>query len=46
MSVTKNIRGYWVISEVVDGYLEQRTYIGYTRKEAIAMFKLEVLSNG
>ncbi|MGL5936216.1 MAG: hypothetical protein ACRCZI_11420 [Cetobacterium sp.] len=30
--------GMYVISEVVDGYLFTRRYMGYTKREAIAEF--------
>lgn len=43
MTCTKNkINGSWVISDIVGGYLVTRTYYGYTKKEAIQMFKNEV----
>jgi hypothetical protein len=31
--------GHYVISDIVKGFLFKRVYIGYTRKEAIAMFR-------
>ena len=34
--------GMIVISEVVDGYLVTRRYIGYTKKEAVRDFKEEI----
>lgn len=34
--------GMIVISEVVDGYLVTRRYIGYTKKEAVKDFKEEI----
>ena len=42
MTITKSINGAYVISEVVRGYLVTRTYIGFTKRESIAMFKDEV----
>jgi len=34
--------GSWVISAVVDGYLESISYYGFTKKEAIARFRAEI----
>lgn len=45
MSITKNHDGALVISDIVHGYLITRTYYGYTRKEALTMFKLETIQN-
>jgi hypothetical protein len=42
MIVERNHEGYWVISEVVNGYLETRKYLYYTKREAIALFKEEM----
>lgn len=35
------IRGCWVVSAIVDGYLKTRRYYGYTKREAITAFKQE-----
>ena len=42
MSITKNVNGYYVISDIIDGYLVTKTYGGYSRKESIRLFKQEV----
>lgn len=34
--------GAWVISAMVDGYVESITYYGYTKREAIARFRDEI----
>jgi hypothetical protein len=34
--------GSWVISAVVDGYLESISYYGYTKQEAMARFREEM----
>jgi hypothetical protein len=34
--------GAWNISEIVDGYLIRRSYLDYTKKEAIREFKAEM----
>jgi len=34
--------GSWVISAVVDGYLESISYYGFTKREAIARFRDEM----
>lgn len=42
-TVTKNkVNGSWQISDVYDGHLVERTYYGYTREEAIQLFREEV----
>jgi len=41
MSVYKNANGYWIVSDIISGYLVSRTYIGYTKREAIQRFKKE-----
>ena len=41
MSIDKNSEGAWRISDVVDGYLVTRRYYGYTKSEAIKLFKEE-----
>jgi hypothetical protein len=39
MNIEKNINGYWILYETVDFQLISRTYCGYTKKEAIRLFK-------
>ena len=39
MSITKNHQGAYVISDIINGYRVQRVYMGYTKREAVAMFK-------
>jgi hypothetical protein len=41
MSIEKNVYGFWVISNIIDGYLITRRYMGYTKKEAVLEFKRE-----
>jgi regulation of enolase protein 1 (concanavalin A-like superfamily) len=36
--------GALLLSDIVDNQLRQRTYYGYTRDEAIHMFKEEVVA--
>jgi hypothetical protein len=31
--------GAWIVSEIVGGYLVSRTYYGYTKREAVALFR-------
>lgn len=45
MTVTKNHEGALVVSALAHGYLITRTYYGYTRKEALALFKRELILN-
>ena len=41
MSITKLFpSGAWEISAVIKGYRFQRVYMGYTKKEAIAEFRV------
>ena len=42
MIAERNVNGYWIISDIIDGYLIRRVYIGYTKKEAIKLFKQEI----
>jgi len=42
MTITKNINGYYVISDIVRGHLFTRVYAGYTKCEAIRLFKQDV----
>lgn len=41
MSIEKNYSGAYVISDVVNGYLVTKQYYGYTKREAVALFKKE-----
>ena len=41
MTIERNHEGAWVISAVVGQYLETRRYYGYTKREAITLFKEE-----
>lgn len=45
MTITKNHEGALVVSGMAHGYLVTRTYFGYTRKEALALFKREFILN-
>jgi len=37
--------GMWVISEIVKGTLVTRKYLGYSKRDAIQLFKREVRGN-
>jgi hypothetical protein len=40
MTVTRmRHSGAWVVTDIINGYYEQEVYYGYTKKEAIALFK-------
>jgi hypothetical protein len=41
--INKNVYGDYVISEVVNGYLVTKQYIGYTKKQAIKRFNSEIV---
>lgn len=42
MLIEKNIEGAWVITDIVAGYFVTRRYYGYTKREAIQLFKNEL----
>jgi len=39
MTIDKNAEGAWRISDIIGGYLVTRRYYGYTKREAIKLFK-------
>ena len=39
MTIERNHEGAYVISDIVAGYLVTRRYYGYTKREAIRMFR-------
>jgi len=41
MTTTKGQYGQWIISDIINGYLVIRQYYGYTKREALQMFKHE-----
>ncbi len=41
MTIERTHNGAWRIYELIDGYLESRLYMGYTKKEALAEFRAE-----
>ena len=45
MIAEKNYEGAWVVSDIVGGYWVTRRYYYYSKREALAMFRAEVLSN-
>lgn len=44
MTVGKNYEGAWVISDIVDGYLVTRRYYGYSKREAMRLFRRETVN--
>lgn len=44
VKVTTNYQGYIVLSCVFKGYLVERKYMYYTKKEALEQFKIELMS--
>lgn len=40
--LVEKIHGGWYIADIIDGYLFKRRYFGYTKKEALQEFKLEL----
>jgi hypothetical protein len=45
MTIEKNKEGAWVVSDIVGGYWVSRRYYYYTKRQALAMFRAEVLAN-
>ena len=45
MTIEKNYEGAWVVSDIVDGYRVARRYYGFTKRQALADFRREVLAN-
>jgi len=41
-TATRNTNGSWVVSDIVAGYLVTRVYYGYTKRESVARFTLEM----
>ena len=40
MTVVKSFpQGFWTISDIINGYLVTRSYAGFTKREAIKLFK-------
>lgn len=42
MLIERNYEGAWIISDIVAGYFITRRYYGYTKREAIRLFKMEM----
>lgn len=40
--VTKNIHGAYVVSTIINNHFVSRSYMGYTKREAVRLFKSEV----
>jgi hypothetical protein len=45
MSVEKNYLGSYVISDIVNNELFVRVYSGYSKREAIRLFKIDAKRN-
>ena len=41
MTIEKTFQGAWKVSAIINGYLITRQYFGYTKKQAIVLFKGE-----
>jgi len=39
MTIERNYQGAWVISDIIGGYRVARSYYGYTKREAVALFR-------
>jgi len=43
MTITKDeVRGAWVASDIIDWHLVTRTYYGYTKAQAVKLWREEV----
>ena len=45
MTIERNYEGAYIVSDIVNGYRVARKYYGYSKREALAMFRAEVLAN-
>ena len=45
MIAEKNYEGAWIVSDIVNGYRVARRYYGFTKAQALADFRREVLAN-
>ena len=41
VSTEKTMQGAWRVSAIVGGYLVSMQYMGYTKREAVEMFKAQ-----
>lgn len=41
IEIERTFQGAWRISAMIDGYLVSKQYMGYTKKEAVALFQQE-----
>jgi hypothetical protein len=41
MTIEKNNYGAWVISDIIGGYRVARQYYGYTKAQAVALFRAD-----
>jgi hypothetical protein len=41
MTIERNYQGAWVISDIIGGYRVARSYYGYTKREAVALFRAD-----
>lgn len=41
MIIERNYQGAWVISDIIGGYRVARQYYGYTKREAIRLFRAD-----
>jgi hypothetical protein len=46
MTIEKNYEGAWIVSDIVNGHRVARRYYGFTKAQALADFRREVLANG
>ena len=42
MTIEKNHAGAWVISDIIGGNRVARSYYGYTKREAVALFRADI----
>jgi len=41
MIIERNYQGAWVISDIIGGYRVARQYYGYTKAQAVALFRAD-----
>jgi hypothetical protein len=42
MIIERNYQGAWVISDIIGGYRVARSYYGYTKAQAVALFRADI----
>jgi hypothetical protein len=46
MTIEKGKQGQWIITAIINGYLVSKQFFGYSKKDAIALFKKDCFQKG